>query len=177
MSNVSVVTHCHCDDSCDFANTSTGYFSGFTMKPTISSALEKLDLAVKSLDKAVDIRLEREEAMEAAEAQTRHLETERSQQEQKVASLRDKLETSRVERQGLAVQEQNVLEQLKATPDLRRIPVIILSSSRADRDITESYDRYANGYITKPDEFGAMRDVVEAIEDFWFGAATLPDRH
>ncbi|MEQ9452102.1 MAG: chromosome segregation protein SMC [Pseudomonadales bacterium] len=54
-------------------------------------------------------------AMEAAEAQTRHLETERSQQEQKVASLRDKLETSRVERQGLAVQEQNVLEQLKAT--------------------------------------------------------------
>ncbi|WP_297731265.1 response regulator [uncultured Maricaulis sp.] len=70
-----------------------------------------------------------------------------------------------------------VLAQLKNAPDLRRIPVIILSSSRADQDITDSYDRHANGYITKPDEFGRMRDVVEAIEEFWFGAATLPARH
>ena len=70
-----------------------------------------------------------------------------------------------------------VLEQLKAAPNLRRIPVIILSSSRADQDISDSYDRHANGYITKPDEFGRMRGVVEAIEDFWFGAATLPGQH
>ncbi|WP_417487459.1 response regulator [Maricaulis sp.] len=67
-----------------------------------------------------------------------------------------------------------VLEQLKTAPDLRRIPVIILSSSRADQDIADSYDRHANGYITKPDEFGRMRGLVEAIEEFWFSAATLP---
>jgi two-component system, chemotaxis family, response regulator Rcp1 len=70
-----------------------------------------------------------------------------------------------------------VLEQLKAAPELRRIPVIVLSRSRADRDVAESYDRYANGYITKPDEFGRMRDVVDAIQDFWFTAATLPGHH
>lgn len=78
MSNVSHVTHCHCDDSCEFANMHSGYFAGNIMKPTISSALEKLDSAVSALDKAVDIRLEREEMLSAAEAEVQRMGADRN---------------------------------------------------------------------------------------------------
>lgn len=67
-----------------------------------------------------------------------------------------------------------VLKEIKEDPELRKIPVIMLSSSSAERDIVESYDLHANGYITKPAHIGKFVETVEAIEKFWLTAATLP---
>ncbi len=60
-----------------------------------------------------------------------------------------------------------VLRQLKAAPILRRIPVIILTSSREEGDRAMSYDTGANSYIVKPVSFDGMLKVVRDIEDYW----------
>jgi chemotaxis family two-component system response regulator Rcp1 len=68
----------------------------------------------------------------------------------------------------------DVLKEIKADADLRRIPVIVLSSSGDDRDIQSAYDHHANVYIRKPIDFDEFRGVVKQIESFWFSAAELP---
>lgn len=69
-----------------------------------------------------------------------------------------------------------VLADLKADPDLRRIPVAVLTTSGAERDIIDSYDLGANCYLTKPVDVGQFLKVVQSIEDFWFGVVRLPPR-
>ena len=69
-----------------------------------------------------------------------------------------------------------VLEAMKKDPDLRRIPVIILSSSMEEQDIRQSYDLQANGYVVKPVSFEKFVDVVSAIEKFWFSVVAFPSR-
>ena len=68
-----------------------------------------------------------------------------------------------------------VLIELNKNPQLRRIPVIVLSSSKVEKDILESYDNSANCYIVKPIELEKFVTIVETIESFWFGLASLPD--
>lgn len=68
-----------------------------------------------------------------------------------------------------------VLDFIKHDPSLRSIPVVILTTSSADRDILESYDRYANCYITKPLDLDQFMKVVLSIEDFWFSIVRLPE--
>lgn len=68
-----------------------------------------------------------------------------------------------------------VLAELNKDPELRRIPVIVLSSSKVEKDIMESYDNSANCYIVKPIELEKFVKIVEMIESFWFGLAVLPD--
>ncbi len=67
-----------------------------------------------------------------------------------------------------------VLAEMKKDPDLRRIPVIMLTSSEADQDVLSTYDLQASGYIVKPVDFEKLRQVVCAIESFWFSIVTLP---
>jgi two-component system, chemotaxis family, response regulator Rcp1 len=67
-----------------------------------------------------------------------------------------------------------VLRRIKSSEELRRIPVVILSSSRADEDVITAYDRHANCYVRKPIDFAQYRDAVRAIEEFWFSAVELP---
>jgi chemotaxis family two-component system response regulator Rcp1 len=67
-----------------------------------------------------------------------------------------------------------LLVEIKSTPNLRRIPVMILSTSRSEADIAFSYDNHANCYIQKPMEFDSYFDVVRSIERFWCGVASLP---
>jgi CheY-like chemotaxis protein len=67
-----------------------------------------------------------------------------------------------------------VLEELKADPQLCRIPVIVLTTSGADADILRSYDLHANCFITKPIDFDEFSAVVRSIEDFWLATARLP---
>jgi chemotaxis family two-component system response regulator Rcp1 len=67
-----------------------------------------------------------------------------------------------------------ILADLKGDEDLRRIPVVILTTSRAEEDILRSYDLQANCYITKPFGMEAFMNVVLSIERFWFTIATLP---
>jgi CheY-like chemotaxis protein len=67
-----------------------------------------------------------------------------------------------------------VLQRLKAHPRLRRIPVLVVSSSVADADIHAAYDSHANGYITKPASVDMLAAMVEIIERFWIALARLP---
>ena len=67
-----------------------------------------------------------------------------------------------------------VLERVKGDPDLRRIPVVILTTSEADKDILESYDLHANSYIVKPIGFDNFLEVTREIEQFWLSVVKLP---
>jgi two-component system, chemotaxis family, response regulator Rcp1 len=67
-----------------------------------------------------------------------------------------------------------VLEEIKADPSLRHIPVVVLTSSQAEEDIVRAYDLHANCYVTKPVDLDQFIRVVESIEDFWFTIVKLP---
>jgi CheY-like chemotaxis protein len=68
----------------------------------------------------------------------------------------------------------DVLTEIKEDPDLKRIPVVILTTSSAEEDIIKSYNSHANCYITKPVDFEQFIKVVKKIEDFWFTIVKLP---
>lgn len=70
-----------------------------------------------------------------------------------------------------------VLQEIKLDPDLRRIPVVILTTSSADKDILRSYDLHANCYISKPVKWNEFIDVVHSIEHFWMSIVSLPLGH
>ena len=67
-----------------------------------------------------------------------------------------------------------VLAEIKADPDLRSIPVVILTISQAEQDILKAYDLHANCYITKPVDLDQFNKVVHSIEEFWFTIVKLP---
>jgi chemotaxis family two-component system response regulator Rcp1 len=67
-----------------------------------------------------------------------------------------------------------VLAEIKADPSLRRIPVVVLTTSRSEEDIARAYDLHANCYITKPVDFKQFITVVQSIEDFWLTVVKLP---
>ncbi len=71
---------------------------------------------------------------------------------------------------------QEVLEEIKEDPDLRRIPVVILTVSEAEQDIIKSYNLHANCYITKPVNLEQFMEVIKNIEDFWLTVVMLPPR-
>ena len=68
-----------------------------------------------------------------------------------------------------------VLEEIKADESLKRIPVVILTTSKNEEDVLRAYNLYANCYITKPVDFNRFMDVVKSIEDFWLTVVRLPD--
>ena len=67
-----------------------------------------------------------------------------------------------------------LLEEIKADDNLKRIPVVVLTTSKAEEDILRMYDQHANCYITKPIDFDQFIDVVKSIEDFWLTIVKLP---
>ena len=67
-----------------------------------------------------------------------------------------------------------VLDDIKSDPELRRIPVVVLTSSEAEEDIVESYDLHANAYLTKPVDFDGFIDVVSRVEEFWLTVVKRP---
>jgi CheY-like chemotaxis protein len=69
-----------------------------------------------------------------------------------------------------------VLQTIKTDPDLKRTPVVVITTSRAEEDIIKSYDLHANCYITKPVSLDQLVRVVRAIEDFWLTIVELPSR-
>jgi two-component system, chemotaxis family, response regulator Rcp1 len=69
-----------------------------------------------------------------------------------------------------------VLAEIKEDPDLRRIPVVILTVSQAEQDIVKSYNLHANCYITKPVDLDQFLEVVKSIENFWLTIVKLPPR-
>ncbi len=68
-----------------------------------------------------------------------------------------------------------VLREIKSDDSLKRIPVVILTTSRSEEDVLRAYDLHANCYITKPVDFTRFMEVVKSIEDFWLTVVKLPD--
>jgi len=66
-----------------------------------------------------------------------------------------------------------VLQTIKNDPVLKRIPVIVLTSSKAEIDILKTYDLRANGYIVKPVTFDRLQEIVASLEMFWFSVVVL----
>ncbi|MBF0154918.1 MAG: response regulator [Magnetococcales bacterium] len=69
-----------------------------------------------------------------------------------------------------------VLEEIKADPDLKSIPVVVLTTSQSDEDILRTYQLYANCYITKPVDLNQFFSVVQSVENFWFSVVKLPPK-
>lgn len=67
-----------------------------------------------------------------------------------------------------------VLAELKSDPDLRTIPVVVLTTSEAEEDILRSYSLHANAYVTKPVDFDRFIEVVRQIDDFFVTVVKLP---
>jgi len=99
-----------------------------------------------------------------------------------ISFLRKKGKYSNVPRPDLILLDLNlpkkngkdVLAEIKNDPELKRIPVVVLTTSNAEEDIIKSYEYHANCYITKPVDFEQFIKVVKKIEDFWFTIVKLP---
>ncbi len=99
-----------------------------------------------------------------------------------IAFLRQQGEYSDAPRPDLVLLDLNlprkggreVLAEIKADETLKRIPVVILTISRAEEDILKSYNLHANCYISKPFDMEQFIKVVKSIEDFWFSIVKLP---
>ena len=70
-----------------------------------------------------------------------------------------------------------VLAEIKKDQELKRIPVVILTSSAAEQDIVKSYNLHANCYVTKPVDLDQFIHVVKSIEQFWLTVVKLPQEH
>jgi len=69
-----------------------------------------------------------------------------------------------------------VLAEVKTDPDLKRIPVAVLTTSQAEEDVVRSYDLHANCYVTKPVDLDQFLHVVRTINEFWLTIVKLPPR-
>ena len=69
-----------------------------------------------------------------------------------------------------------VLAEVKADPALKRIPVVILTTSRAEEDVLRAYDLNANCYVTKPVDLANFMKIVALIDEFWVNVVTLPGK-
>jgi len=67
-----------------------------------------------------------------------------------------------------------VLAEIKSDPDLKRIPIVVLTTSAAEEDILRSYNLAANCYVTKPVDIDQFVRVVNVIDEFWFSIVRLP---
>lgn len=67
-----------------------------------------------------------------------------------------------------------VLEEIKQEEDLKRIPVVVLTTSRAEEDVIRSYNLHANAYVIKPVDLKQFLQVIRSFEEFWLAVVTLP---
>ena len=69
-----------------------------------------------------------------------------------------------------------VLAEIKKDPKLKHIPVVVLTTSKADEDIIKTYNLHANAYITKPVDLNRFVEIMHALEEFWFTIVKLPPK-
>lgn len=67
-----------------------------------------------------------------------------------------------------------VLEKIKCDPNLKRIPVVVLTMSSAQEDVLRSYDLHANCYVSKPVDFGQFLKIIKSLDEFWLAIVRLP---
>ncbi|HUF69499.1 MAG TPA: response regulator [Longimicrobiales bacterium] len=68
------------------------------------------------------------------------------------------------------------LQEIKADPDLRSIPVVVLTTSKAEEDVLRTYDLGANSFITKPVTFEGLVEIIRVLGNYWFRVVQLPER-
>lgn len=130
-------------------------------------------------DNPGDVRLTQEAFKEAKLRNALHVCTDG---EQALAYLRGEGEHAGAKRPDLILLDLNlpkvdgreVLQAIKADPSLRRIPVVVLTTSSADEDVLRVYELAGNCYITKPVDFENFINVIRSIEDFWLTVVRLP---
>jgi CheY-like chemotaxis protein len=66
------------------------------------------------------------------------------------------------------------LKEIKANPEFRRIPIVVLTTSKADEDILRTYDLGVNSYVTKPVTFESLVDMIKVLGKYWFEIVELP---
>ncbi|MBI2413072.1 MAG: response regulator [Deltaproteobacteria bacterium] len=69
-----------------------------------------------------------------------------------------------------------VLEEIKKDPDLKRIPVVVLTTSDNEQDVRKAYDLHVNAYVRKPVDLDQFIKIIEAVEDFWLSVVKLPPK-
>ncbi len=69
------------------------------------------------------------------------------------------------------------LKEIKADPELRRIPIVVLTTSKAEEDIMRTYDLGVNSYVTKPVTFKSLVELVKVLGRYWFEVVELPPEH
>jgi chemotaxis family two-component system response regulator Rcp1 len=133
-------------------------------------------------DNPADVRLTEEALKEAANALTRlHVATDGAQA---LEFLHRQGEFAGAPRPDLMLLDLNlprvdgrqVLAHVKGDPDLRRIPVVVLTTSPSEDDILHAYDQHVNSYIRKPVDLDQFLHVLRAIDDYWLGSVSLPPR-
>jgi len=67
------------------------------------------------------------------------------------------------------------LQEIKGDPDLRRIPVVVLTTSKSEEDVFSTYDLGVNSYITKPVTFESLSKIVQTLGEYWFRIVRLPN--
>jgi CheY-like chemotaxis protein len=131
-------------------------------------------------DSPGDIRLTREALRDTKVANRLHVVTDG---EEALAFLRHEPPHAGVPTPDLVLLDLNlpkkdgreVLAEVKSDPALRKIPVVVLTTSQAEQDIIESYELHANCYVTKPVDLEQFVQIVMAIENFWFTVVKLPN--
>lgn len=69
------------------------------------------------------------------------------------------------------------LKEIKADPELRQIPIVVLTTSKAEEDILRTYDLGVSSFIAKPVVFDSMVEIIKTLGNYWFQIVELPDRH
>jgi chemotaxis family two-component system response regulator Rcp1 len=130
-------------------------------------------------DNEADVRLTREALKENKVANNLYVVGDG---EEAIAFLRQKGKYADAPRPDLILLDLNlpkkdgreVLAEIKVDDELKRIPVVVLTISKAEEDILKSYNLHANCYITKPIDLNQFMKVVQSIEDFWLALVKLP---
>ena len=130
-------------------------------------------------DNPGDVRLTKEALKEGKIINTMNV---ASDGEEAMAILRQEGKYADIPRPDLVLLDLNmpkmdgreVLKAMKTESSLMTIPVVVLTTSKADNDILQSYEHHANCYITKPVELEQFIEIVENISDFWFSVVKLP---
>lgn len=130
-----------------------------------------------------DDRLLARDAMEESRLGNRFHVVEDGQELMDYLNRAGKYATADAPRPGLILLDLNMprkdgrqaLREIKSNPDLRRIPVVILTTSKTEEDILRAYDLGANSFITKPVTFDRLVEIVRTLGSYWFNIVELPD--
>lgn len=139
-------------------------------------------ITILMADDDADDRMLTEEAMKESRLGNSFRFVEDGQELMEYLTRTGQYETTPAPRPGLILLDLNMprkdgrqaLQEIKSNPELRRIPVVILTTSKAEEDVLRSYDLGANSFITKPVTFDGLVEIVRSLGHYWFSIVELP---